>query len=60
MVRPPISVAGIEDIMSRLCFGVLVTKEQHDKELLKSTMPPGWDEKDPYARYHHANIPLLP
>lgn len=60
MMRPPSSVASIEDMMSRLCHGVLVTKEQHEKELLKSTMPPDWDGRDPYARYRHARIELLP
>jgi hypothetical protein len=60
MVRNPITVDRVEDVMSRLCVGVLVTKEQHEKTLLKSTMPPNWDEQDPYARYHYAKILLIP
>mgnify|MGYP000281516088 CR=1 FL=1 len=59
MVRPPIVADRIEDLMSRLCRGVLVTKTEHNTKLLKSTMPPGWDEEDPYARYSHAGIALL-
>ncbi len=56
------SPEAVNDILERLCIGVVVTKEE-DTRLndlgLNSQMPPDWDQQNLWARYHAAGIEVL-
>jgi len=60
-----LSPEAVNDILDRFCVGVVVTKAEDTRlnELkLNSQMPPDWDHKNLWARYHAAGIevPLQP
>jgi hypothetical protein len=52
---------SVDQLLASYCIGAVITREE-DARLnglgLRSKMPPGWDEKDAWARYKYAGIVL--
>lgn len=59
MELDPVTIAQVEDILTRYFRVLLVTKAEHDRlnaSGLRSKMPDDWDRMDVYARYKRVGI----